>query len=382
MAQPPQMPKTFTAPELLALELPESRQIVPGILNEGATLISARPKKGKTFLALGCGLAVAIGGFVLGKIEVEQGDVLYLGLEDGPRRLRDRLRAMLGGSSAPERLTLATEWPRIDEGGIDFIKQWLRRANNPRMVVIDTLQRMRPREHGNKRLYTVDYESCAPLNDLAHQGRISIPIIHHNRKADSEDHIDNPSGTLGLTGAVDAVITLTRARGEADARLLISGRDCEDSELALKWDGALSQWSLLGDAAIYTKSPERRQIIELLSKSGPFTPTEVSTLLSREYSATKKLLWSMAQDGEVKSIDGHYIISTTNNGNHGNPVTVQGYQVTTVTDGDSGGWITDEMRQRLRACGETDTEINAMRSREAQALLEYYEFGSAEVVSG
>jgi hypothetical protein len=110
-------PRILTAPELLRLELPESKQIIPGILNEGATLISARPKKGKTFFALGCALAIASGGLGLGKIEVEQGDALYLCLEDGPRRLRDRLRAMLAGSDAPERLILATAWPRLDDGG-------------------------------------------------------------------------------------------------------------------------------------------------------------------------------------------------------------------------------------------------------------------------
>jgi hypothetical protein len=35
--------------------------------------------------------------------------------------------------------------------------------------------------------------------------------------------------------------------------------------------------------------------------------------------------------------------------------------------------ITPEMRQRLRDCGETDEDIDAMRPAEARALLEYFE---------
>jgi AAA domain len=332
-------PKTLTAPELMALELPEAKQIIPGILYEGSNLIAAPPKMGKTYCALGLGVAIASGGRALGVIEVEQGDVLGLFLEDGRRRLRDRLRTMLKGSSAPERFTLAMEWPRLDEGGLEAIKSWIDQKENPSLVIIDTLKRVRPCEHVNRRLYDLDYDAVAPLTDLAHKTSIAFLINHHTRKMQSDDHIDMASGSLGLTGAVDAVLTLKRSRGEADATLCVSGRDCEDKELALRWDAALTQWNLLGDANEYNKSKARREVTDLL-KTGdkPLTPSEVAELLGKEHSATKKLLWSMGRDGELKSSDGRYYLPPSNNGNHGNQVTAAtnstpGYSVTTVTEG-------------------------------------------------
>lgn len=316
--------KTFTACELLAREFSEPKEIIPSILYEGSNLLSAPPKAGKTFFSLGLALTVASGGRALGKIEVEQGDVLGLFLEDGDRRLQRRLRTMLNGDSSPERLTLATEWPRVDEGGIEGIREWIAKAKKPLFVVCDTLKRIRPREYGSRRLYDLDYDSVSGLTDLAHEVGIAILIVHHTRKMQSNDHLEMASGSLGLTGAVDAVLSLKRARGEPDACLSISGRDCEDTELALKWDGQLVQWNVLGNAAEYNKSKARREITNLLKESDKaLTPKEVARLLPKEYSATKKLMWTMAEDGDLKVANGRYSLPS-NSGNQGNLVTTNG----------------------------------------------------------
>jgi hypothetical protein len=36
--------------------------------------------------------------------------------------------------------------------------------------------------------------------------------VHHNRKGESDDFLDQVSGTLGLAGSVDTIITLNRQR--------------------------------------------------------------------------------------------------------------------------------------------------------------------------
>ena len=45
-------PETFTAAELLALELPEARWAVPGIVPERVTLLAGKPKLGKSWFTL------------------------------------------------------------------------------------------------------------------------------------------------------------------------------------------------------------------------------------------------------------------------------------------------------------------------------------------
>jgi hypothetical protein len=80
---------------------PELREIVPGILPEGLTILGGRIKLGKSWLMYDVSTAVAYGGHALSSIPVEQGDVLHLALEDGERRVQSRLRQMLGDVASP-----------------------------------------------------------------------------------------------------------------------------------------------------------------------------------------------------------------------------------------------------------------------------------------
>ena len=64
----------ITATQLLAMEFPEPRwAIPPELVIEGLTILAGRPKEGKSFMALGFCLAVAVGGRALGHIPVVRG---------------------------------------------------------------------------------------------------------------------------------------------------------------------------------------------------------------------------------------------------------------------------------------------------------------------
>jgi hypothetical protein len=311
--------KVLSATDLLGREFPEPRAAVPGVLSEGVSILAGKPKLGKSWIGIDLANAVASGGLALGQIQVERGEVLFLALEDGWRRLQDRLRTTLSGEDTPPGLFFAVEWPRLDDGGLNAIENWLNRHPNARLVVIDTLKPVRPRQNVRARLYDSDYDSVAPLGELARKYRVTILIVYHTRKSDSDDPVDLVSGTLGLTGAVDGVLVLKRSRGSCDATLHITGRDFGDKEIALSWNADVTCWRMLGDAAEYRLSDERRSMIEFLKQqSEPLTPKAVSDLLRREYSAIKKLLWTMARDGQLHvDTKGQYSVSS-NTGNRGN----------------------------------------------------------------
>jgi hypothetical protein len=175
------------------------------------------------------------------------------------------------------------------------------------------LKRVRPIEHLKERIYNSDYDAIAPLGDLARKHGVCCLVIHHTRKMDSDDPLDLVSGSYGLTGACDGVLVLKRTRGEADATLHATGRDFEDQEIALKWDKEVMGWRVLGNAAEYRLSNERQEVIALLKTSAPLGPKAASELLGRQYAATKKLLWTMARDGEVHADGkGRYSLTRSN----------------------------------------------------------------------
>jgi hypothetical protein len=312
-------PKTLTAAELLGLELPPIRWSVQGLLPEGVTLLAGKPKLGKSWMALGIAIAISTGGVALGTRPVEEGDVLYMALEDNYRRLGKRLRKRLTGE-APERLQIATEWPRMDEGGAEALERWLEAHPDARLVVVDILKRVRPRTSPNRSVYEADYEALEAMQRLAAEFEVSILVVHHLRKLGAADPLDEISGSTGLSGGADGVLVLKRDRGRADAYLHVTGREIEEEvELALRWDADLASWTLVGDAEKYRISKERQDIVRVLEEAGePMTPKEVAEFLSKPPNTVKYLMWKMSKDGQLATVgQGRYSLTA----NPANPLT-------------------------------------------------------------
>ena len=302
----------ITDTELLQMEFPSVRWAVPRLIPEGVAILAGSPKIGKSWLALGIAVAVATGGVALGKIQVEPGEVLYLALEDSQRRLQKRLQCLIppqyGHTSG--HLHFVTEWPRLHLGGIDRLEEWLMAYPGTRLVIIDTLEKVRPPTASQARnLYTADYLVGDLLEPLSKKHGVAIMLVHHTRKAESEDPVELVSGTLGLTGGVDGVMVLRRQRGQADAFLFITGKDIEEGkDYALNWDAKTTTWAIKGDARDYVGSDERLEIVALLRKHGPLNIKEMAELLhpgievkwgTKEYESTKKLILRAREVGKI-----------------------------------------------------------------------------------
>lgn len=303
----------------------------------------------------------------MGKVPVERGEALYLALEDNPRRLYSRIGKLLDGGDPPDGFHIATEWWTLDEGGAEALDGFLAEHPDTRLVVVDTLKKIRPRTSGNRAVYDVDYEALEPLLPLAAEHRVAILVNHHLRKMDADDPLDTISGSTGLSGGVDGALVLKRERGRADAFLYVTGREIEDErELALKWDQNLANWTIVGDADEYRLSEERAEIVRTLEETDkPMTPTEVADALGKSTNSVKVTMWRMARDGQLDNNGGRYSV---NNGNPGNPVTGKGggYSVTEVTVPDTSD--ADDAGSVSGVSGYDDplTEVNVNEQGEAE----------------
>ena len=196
----------FTAADLMNRRLPEPRWAVPGLVAEGLTLLVGAPKLGKSWLCLGLAVAVAGGGRALGRIEVQQGAVLYAALEDNPRRLQSRLRTIMGADPWPADLHMVTALPRLPDLR-EYLAGWLNANPTARLVIIDVLRKVRARTDGRGSVYMEDSESLGALKGLADEFGVAFVVVHHTRKmADDGDVFNEVSGSTGLTGAADAVL--------------------------------------------------------------------------------------------------------------------------------------------------------------------------------
>ena len=288
----------ISAKALMAMQFAPINHVVPGYLAEGLTLLAGAPKIGKSWMALNLGVAIASGRPAFGSIPVEQGDVLYLALEDNPRRLKRRLLHM-GVTSPPDRLTFCTEWPDLDSGCLDEISAWIGTVEKPTLIVVDVLAKVRPDASGKDSAYEADYRTLTGLQVLAGQHGLAIVVVHHTRKMEAEDPFDSVSGTRGLTGAADTVLVLKRDSGTPRTILYGRGRDVEEIETAFEFNRDSGTWKIVGAAHEVAKTDERQIILDTLRDAAkPLSSREVSDLTGKSYEAIRRTITRMVHSGE------------------------------------------------------------------------------------
>jgi len=297
----PERPRTsWTAAELLAMQFPDPVWAVPGLIAEGVNLLAGPPKVGKSWLSLGLGLAIAAGGQALGRIDVEPGPVLYLALEDTPRRLQARMRKVLAGRPAPDDLTLDVFCPPMAAGGEEYVAEWLEAHPGARLVVIDVFAKVRGHAPAGMSAYDADYAAMGRIKRLADTFGVAVLLVHHVRKAGSEDFLATVSGTNGIAGAADAVLVLERGRNQGSAVLHVTGRDVEETDYPLTFDPSCGAWALAdGPADEHLVGDTRAAILRYLRAHPGSTPAQIAGGLGINRDNAKKTCARMADDGQL-----------------------------------------------------------------------------------
>ena len=246
--------------------------VVHDLLPQGVTILSSAPKLGKSFMCLQLSLAVAEGASFLGRQTTQMG-VLYMALEDGNRRLKDRMSAILKGRQAPPHLYFITETGQTDNYLYQAMDYYLAQDRSIGLVIIDTFQKVRGADaiHGK---YLYDSREVSALKQYADNRGISILLVHHTRKASGEgDAHAKISGTQGLFGSCDTSMVLDKkARNDSQATLHITGRDVQQQDLIIQFDTGASCWETSGvapdvDRQNYENNAVVQTIRELLSAS-------------------------------------------------------------------------------------------------------------------
>lgn len=286
-----------SACELQNKVFPPIKWIVENLIPEGLTLFCGKPKLGKSWAALDLAFAVSDGSQFLGNV-CEMGEVLYLALEDNQRRLQDRLRKIRPEPDWPRTLDLTTQSPRLNEGGVTALEDWINSKQNPRLIIVDTLAVVKPVNTGNKNDYQADYTALRELHRLANEQNVAIVVIHHVRKSDADDPFDTVSGSTGLTGAADTTVILTR-RNEGDGTILYGrGRDLPEFEHAIAFDVERCRWKHVGDPDTVFLSDTRKLILKAV-KAGNQTIGAISEHAGLKEDNTKQTLSRMVNKGEL-----------------------------------------------------------------------------------
>jgi hypothetical protein len=301
----PEFKRTNTN-DLMEAEFPPLMAIVPGYVYGGFTVLAGRQKLGKTWLAIDWAVAVATGGVALGSIDCESGDALYVDLENGPRRIQDRIRTLFGHcQTLPDlsRLEWVTEAPQLDRGFIERLESWRQSVKDPRLVVIDVLQRIKPPGNKVQNAYESDYSTWAPLQAWATEHGIAVLGLHHTKKGGAEDPLEALSGSNGLSACADTTVVLDQDQN--GRTLYVRGRDVEEKETAVIFNAG--SWSQLGNAADVRRSDERSVIVAAITDHNePMSPIEIADATGKARANVRQLLRKMAKSEELYKIGTKY----------------------------------------------------------------------------
>jgi hypothetical protein len=357
--------------DLMAKTFPAIKWVVPGYLSEGFLVLAGRQKLGKTWLAIDMALAVATGGAAIGSIMCEQGDVLYIDLENGPRRIQSRIATLYPDErNRPDlsRLDWATDAPQLGAGFIAELERWRSSVSVPTLVIIDVLQRIKPAGSMARNAYENDYSIFAELQHWSTENRVAVLGLHHTKKGGADDPLEALSGSNGLSACADTTLVLDSDQN--GKTLYVRGRDVEEKETALVFTAGF--WSILGEAADVRRSGERNKIIAALSDHGePMTPAEIAAATGMAGNNVRQLLLKMAKADEVyKAGKSRYWIEplTPHNSDHNDnaeqEVSVNQGSIrepVTATDNAPDNAADTSKRHKCRQCGERGETIGVVR---------------------
>ena len=217
--------------------------IVEDMVPIGLTLIAGLPKIGKSWMILQLGMAIAKGEPFLGK-ETEECEVLYYCLDDAERRLQIRIAGK--GDEPNNNFMYCTDAKTLGTGFIGDLNTELEAHPNIRVIIIDTLQKIRDFEGGtsNGNMYSKDDKELSALKKFAYRKDIAVVAVHHTTKSEDEEHpLKDIQGSSGVTGAADSILKLQRNIEQTDGTLLVVSRDAPEYKMNLRFKD--TEWSLL-----------------------------------------------------------------------------------------------------------------------------------------
>ena len=244
-------------------DIPPLQFAIKPILPGGLVLFCGRAKSMKSWTMLDICYQVQNGLPVMGH-ETEQGDCLYLGLEDSKRRLKDREKKLGLNKLTPPYVDVTA--PYLDMGLEESLQNWIDSVPNPRLIVIDTLARVKSRTGFNKSgtIYDHDNETLRAIQNLAIRNGVTIVLVSHLNKASQDYAFDKITGSTGLQGICDAMWLVERGEHGVQSTLIGRGRDIMDFEYSLNWNQETWRYDWVGNLQEVNLNQNRREVIDVM----------------------------------------------------------------------------------------------------------------------
>ena len=252
--------------ELAALPDVADNWLVEGYLpSVGIAGLIGKPKTFKSTFARQLSLAVAKGETFIGQ-RTTKGGVLYVCLEDHPKRFEQHLKE-LGMSGREDIYLMADIDHRNKKDRLFHIVSELK----PRLVVVDTMQRfLQVADLSDYGQTTIAFD---PYIKIARENNTLILFVHHAKKGQDESN-DSILGSTAIFGSFDA--TLYLAKSEDQISLRTEQRYfANEPKVALALDSECRRLSIIGTVKDIENECLEDLIYEFLDSNGETPQSEI-----------------------------------------------------------------------------------------------------------
>ena len=251
---------SVTASDLQIANIPPPEWLIPDVLPQGLAILCASSKVGKSWMAMQMCLAISRGKEFL-DYKTNQSSCLYLALEDSLFRLKERLNKVIDGDKAPNNFYLAIRANGMDGGLFQQIDEEFEEHPDIKLIIIDTLQKVRGSAKKDEMSYATDYRELGVLKEYADNKKICILLVHHLRKmADENDVFNMISGSNGIMGVTDNIfIIYKKKRKDENAVLFMTGRDIRQQDIMVHFNETKYRWDMVGTAEEEERKRKKRE---------------------------------------------------------------------------------------------------------------------------
>lgn len=285
--------KRWKGSEFLYLESESLTWLIPGILpGRGVTILGGMPGVGKTTLAFDAAAAVVNGDEFLGEKPNKRGKVLFVGSDELPCFMQDKL--MDRGIPASDDWEVMSDWDVSQWGELQNALEEIK----PALVIMDSfssIQRDDSFDENSASAKNTIYKLDALLNSYGAAGI----LIHHVGKSREHTGVAKLRGNTAIAAAASAVWLIEPLTTDSNTRLFTTPKlkGAEPIKYQIELNKPKGQWVVVeGGIDEDTRSLSER-ILAMFQQKPQGARLEVSEIMQQ------LSISNTARDGVYKALD-------------------------------------------------------------------------------
>ena len=250
-------PSAMTASELMSLEIPEVKWVIPKLLPAGLALLAGPPKVGKSYLLLKLAKDITNYG----------GKVLYYAGEDSHYLLQNRLKQL-------EMEQCKDIYVHCGREGL-FAKpnEFHAKITNALNVVkfdaifLDNMELVLPPKARGGDDYAYYYQHLPQWASLASKHNCAIVMTHHTRKETTDNPFDAILGSQAIMGTSETVMVMQKAKRDRSYDLHVTGKYVPDETFNVVRNGVEFLIEGLAKDAKLKMNPTQNEIYQFIASN-------------------------------------------------------------------------------------------------------------------